>query len=207
MKLANNISSLGIMTAFAASLCCITPVLAALAGISGLASTFSWLEPARPYFVGVTILVLGFAWYQKLKNRQINTVDCDCETDQKPSFWQSRKFLGIVTVVAVLLLAFPSYASVFFSDAENTTVVASQGDLQKVEFTIKGMTCTGCEHHVKSEINKLDGIIEVAVSYEKGNAIVKFNKTKTTIEVITAAINSTGYKVTKYQIIKDAAQI
>jgi copper chaperone CopZ len=207
MKLANNISSLGIMTAIAASLCCITPVLAALAGISGLASTFSWLEPARPYFMGATVLVLGFAWYQKLGNKQTDTVNCDCETDQKPSFWQSRKFLGIVTVVAVLLLAFPSYASVFFSDAENTAVVASQDDLQKVEFTIKGMTCTGCEHHVKSEVNKLDGIIEVSVSYEKGNAIVKFDKTKTSIEAITAAINSTGYKVTKHQIIKDASQI
>lgn len=207
MKLANNISSLGIMTAIAASLCCITPVLAALAGISGLASTFSWLEPARPYLMGATVLVLSFAWYQKLGNKQTDTVNCDCETDQKPSFWQSRKFLGIVTVVAVLLLAFPSYASVFFSDAENTAVVASQDDLQKVEFTIKGMTCTGCEHHVKSEVNKLDGIIEVSVSYEKGNAIVKFDKTKTSIEAITAAINSTGYKVTKHQIIKDASQI
>lgn len=207
MKLANNISSLGIMTAIAASLCCITPVLAALAGVSGLASTFSWLEPARPYFMGATVLVLGFAWYQKLRNGGTDTVNCDCETDQKPSFWQSRKFLGIVTVVAVLLLAFPGYASVFFSEAKNTAVVASQGDLQKVEFTIKGMTCTGCEHHVKSEVNKLDGIIEVSVSYEKGNAIVKFDKTKTSIEAITAAIDSTGYKVTKHQIIKDAAQI
>ena len=69
------------------------------------------------------------------------------------------------------------------------------------------MTCTGYEHHVKSEVNKLDGIIEVLVSYEKGNAIVKFNKTKTPIEAITAAINSMGYKVTKHQIIKDASQI
>lgn len=207
MKLVNNISSLGIMTAIAASLCCITPVLAALAGISGLASNFLWLEPARPYFIGATVLVLSFAWYQQLRNGQTDTVNCDCATDQKLSFWQSRKFLGMVTIVAVLLLAFPSYASIFFSEAENTTVVASQGDLQKVEFTIKGMTCTGCEHHVKSEVNKLEGIIEVSVSYEKGNAIVKFAKIKTSIEAITAAINATGYKVTKHQIIKDAAQI
>ena len=69
------------------------------------------------------------------------------------------------------------------------------------------MTCTGCEHHVKSEANKLDGIIEVAVSYEEGNAIVKFDKSKTSIEAITAAINATGYKATKHHIIKDASQI
>ena len=57
----------GLLTAIAASLCCITPVLALIAGTSGLASTFSWLEPFRPYFIGLTILVLAFAWYQKLK--------------------------------------------------------------------------------------------------------------------------------------------
>ena len=50
----------GLLTAIAASLCCITPVLALIAGTSGLASTFSWLEPFRPYFIGLTILVLAF---------------------------------------------------------------------------------------------------------------------------------------------------
>lgn len=59
----------GLISAIAASLCCITPVLALVAGSSGIAAGFSWLEPARPYLIGITILVLGFAWYQKLKYR------------------------------------------------------------------------------------------------------------------------------------------
>ena len=67
MKTDNQLISAGLLTAIASSLCCITPVLAIVAGSSGLASTFSWLEPFRPYFIGMTILVLGFAWYQKLK--------------------------------------------------------------------------------------------------------------------------------------------
>ena len=57
----------GLLVAITASLCCITPVLALLAGTSGIAATFSFLEPARPYLIGLTIAVLGFAWYQKLK--------------------------------------------------------------------------------------------------------------------------------------------
>ena len=67
MKTDKKLIGAGLLTAIAASLCCITPVLALVAGTSGLASTFSWLEPFRPYFIGLTILVLGFAWYQKLK--------------------------------------------------------------------------------------------------------------------------------------------
>jgi len=66
MKTDNKLIGAGLLTAIAASLCCITPVLALIAGTSGLASTFSWLEPFRLYFICSTILVLGFAWYQKL---------------------------------------------------------------------------------------------------------------------------------------------
>ena len=80
----------GLLTAIAASLCCITPVLAFIAGTSGLVSTFSWLEPFRPYFIGLTILVLGFVWYQKLKPKK--QIDCNCETEEKPKFIQSKCF-------------------------------------------------------------------------------------------------------------------
>ena len=48
MKTDKKLIGAGLLTAFAASLCCITPVLALVAGTSGLASSFSWLEPARP---------------------------------------------------------------------------------------------------------------------------------------------------------------
>jgi len=90
----------GIFAAIAASLCCITPVLALVAGISGFASAFSWLDPLRPYLIGITVLVLGFAWYQKLKLKK--EIECDCEEDDQPSFWQSKRFLAIITVIAAL---------------------------------------------------------------------------------------------------------
>ena len=102
----------GLLTAIAASLCCITPVLAFLGGASGIVSSFSWIEPFRPYLIGVTIVVFGFAWYQKLKPQK--QADCDCETDGKKSFWQSKNFLGIVTVLSALLIAFPYYAKAFY---------------------------------------------------------------------------------------------
>ena len=48
MKTDNKLIGAGLLTAIAASLCCITPVLALIAGTSGLASTFSWLERMHP---------------------------------------------------------------------------------------------------------------------------------------------------------------
>ena len=199
MKADKKLIGAGLLTAIAASLCCITPVLALIAGTSGLASTFSWLEPFRPYFIGLTILVLGFAWYQKLKPKK--QIDCNCETEEKPKFIQSKMFLGIVTAFAIVMLAFPYYSSIFYPKTEKQIIVVDKSNIQKVEFTISGMTCSGCEHHVKAEISKLKGIVEVVVSYEKGNAIVKFDNKQTSITEIEKAINSTGYKSLKSKII------
>ena len=52
----------GLVAALAASLCCITPLLAVLGGLGGVASAFAWLEPLRPYSVALTVGALGFAW-------------------------------------------------------------------------------------------------------------------------------------------------
>jgi mercuric ion transport protein len=194
MKSNNKIASVGLLTAIAASLCCITPVIALVAGTSGIASTFSWMEPARPYLIGFTILTLGFAWYQKLKPKK--EIDCDCETDEKPGFIQSKLFLGIITVFAALMLSFPYYSHIFFANSTATTEIAPE-HTQKTEFIVEGMTCESCEEHVTHEILQLDGIGDVNVSFEKGNAIVEFDKSKTSNEEITDAINSTGYTVTK----------
>ena len=203
MRSNKKLAGAGLVTAIAASLCCITPVLALIAGTSGIASTFSWLEPFRPYLIGLTVLVLGFAWYQRLKPQSQEEIECACEDDDlpagkagKPSFWQSKTFLGIVTVFAALMLAFPLYADVFYPKYNKQIMVVDKADIQTIEFTISGMTCNGCAEHVKHEVNKLDGIISVNASYENGNAIVEFDHTKTNQTEIEKAINSTGYKVT-----------
>ena len=194
MKSGNKLIGAGLLTAITASLCCITPVLALIAGTSGIASTFSWIEPFRPYLIGLTILVLGFAWYQKLKPKK--EIDCDCETGEKPKFIQSKKFLGIVSVFAIVMLAFPYYSGIFYPNSEKQIIVVDKSNIKTTEFTISGMTCASCEEHVNHEVNKLNGIVNSKASYENGNAIVEFDKTKTNETEIEKAINSTGYKVT-----------
>ena len=191
----------GLLTATAASLCCITPVLAFLGGASGLVSSFSCIEPFRPYLIGLTALVFAFAWYQKLKPQK--QVDCNCETDNKP-FLQSKAFLGIVTVVAGLLIAFPYYAKAFYQKAEQAQVIISdKSNIKRAMFTIKGMTCEGCTDHVNSEIAKVKGVITFQTSFEKAYSIVKFDSSKTSVDSIAAAINNTGYKVSSQTIIKN----
>lgn len=184
----------GILSAIAASLCCITPVLALIAGTSGLASIFLWFEPLRPYFIGLTIFLLGFAWYQKLKPKK--QIDCDCDAEESPKFTQTKMFLGIITAFAIVMLVFPYYSSIFYPKSEKQIIVVNQSNIQKVEFTVNGMTCASCEEHVNHEVNKLKGIISSTVSYENEKAVVEFDNSKTNITDIEKAINSTGYSVT-----------
>jgi copper chaperone CopZ len=195
MKSENKLIGTGLLTAITASLCCITPVLALIAGTSGIASAFSWIEPFRPSLIGLTVLVLGFAWYQKLKARK--EIDCACETDEKPKFMQSKTFLGSVTVFAFIMLAFPYFSEIFYSNTAKHTIAVEKSDIRTTEFKISGMTCAGCEKHVNHEVNKLNGIVNSKASYENGNAIIKFDRTKTNQTEIEKAINSTGYKVTE----------
>jgi mercuric ion transport protein len=182
-----------IVTAITASLCCITPVLALIAGTSGIASTFSWIGPFRPYLIALTILVLVFGWYQKLKPKK-QEIDCECE-DEKPKGVNSRMFLVLVTFFAGLMLAFPYYSQIFYPNPNKEVVYVSELNINEIEYNIKGMTCTGCEVHIESEINKLDGIIEVKADYQNANTVVKFDRTKISSDKVKEAILSTGYKI------------
>lgn len=95
----------------AASLCCITPILAVLASSSTLASSFSWLAPYHNYLVAFTILVLTYAWYDKLKP----STNVECCTNE--SFFSSKKFLAIVTVFVLIMLSFPQWGYKVFDSA------------------------------------------------------------------------------------------
>ena len=192
----------GLFSATAASLCCITPLLAFLGGASGLASSFSWIEPFRPYLIGVTVVVFSFAWYQKLKRQK--QVDCNCDTGRKTSFWQSGTFLGTVTVLAALLIAFPYYANVFYPKAGKVQVgITANTEIKQAEFKVEGMSCEGCIGRVNSGIAKVEGVINCQTSYQKANSIVNFDSSKTCVDSIVKAINSTGYTVTYQTLTKN----
>lgn len=201
VRKSNPLALTSLLTAVSASLCCITPVLALLAGSSGIAATFSWLEPFRPWLIGFTILVLGFAWFQNLKPKSAEEVACACEDDAKLSLWHSKKFLALVTVFAAVMLAFPYYADAFFPETQ-LSITANTNIESTYEINIAGMTCTGCEGHVKHEIGQLPGISRLEVSYDNANAVVTFDESKTTIEAVKAAIDKTGYKVESVNKIK-----
>lgn len=198
-NLSSKSASAGLFAAIIASLCCITPVFSLLAGIGGIAATFSWMEPFRPYLIVLTIGILGFAWYQKLRPRTAEEIACACDDDVKPSFWQSKKFLGMVTLIAAFMLAFPSYSHMFYSNGSspNTSVILAQDTTKtyKIVLEVKGMTCAGCESHIEHEVASLQGVKSVDAIYAEGSATIEYLPSMLEERRIIEAINKTGYTV------------
>jgi copper chaperone CopZ len=139
--------------------------------------------------------MLGLAWYQKLFQKK-DAQDCACEAEEKDrSFWQTKSFLGIITFFAFAMLSFPHYAHVFYPRPEKQIMVVDKEHFKTVAFEISGMTCQACAEHVMYEVNKVSGVLSAIASYERANAIVEFDGSKTSTVEIENAINKTGYKV------------
>ncbi len=171
----------GIIAAFTASLCCIGPIVAILGGISGVASSFSWIELARPYLIGLTVIAFALVWYQELFGRSAKEMDC-CEV-QKPSFWRTRNFLLLVTLISGLLVAFPYYSSMLYAKPKQSEIsVNQQSQLKWVQFKIRGMGCADCTKHIDGNLSQVAGVVKVNTSFEKANTNIGFNSQKVSVD-------------------------
>lgn len=73
-------------------------------------------------------------------------------------------------------------------------VRSPDGDMTKT-INIKGMMCENCEHHVKTALEGLDGVLSAEVSHSKGTAVVTL-KTEVGNGTMKKAVEAQGYKVT-----------
>jgi mercuric ion transport protein len=214
---------LTIVSAIAASLCCITPILAIVAGSAGLASSFAWLTPARPYLIGLTVVVLGLAWYQHLRKRMsrrtnfttepqpalAGNMDCACEAPGRASFLQSTRFLVLITLFAGLAMAFPYYGGYLlpggsFSPSSQealVTVTPDSAQVHQVVMWIPSMDCEACAKGIAYEVKQLPGVLHARVSYPQKKAWIDFDPRLTGLAQIDSVVNATGYPVQKQEVV------
>lgn len=103
----------GLLASLTASACCAGPFILLMLGVSGSwIGNLSALEPFRPFFIVLAVVLLGIAY------RKIYTQSSSCETDsvcatdrgknsQKLNFW-------ITTAIIALSIAFPWYGPILF---------------------------------------------------------------------------------------------
>jgi len=64
---------------------------------------------------------------------------------------------------------------------------------QTVTLAVENMTCAACPITVKKALNRVAGVAKADVSYERKEAIVTYDDTKTNIEALIQATTSAGY--------------
>lgn len=93
--------------ALGASACCIGPVVFSLLGAGALGAASVELEPYRPWFIGLTVLFVGVAFYGAYRPSQAEA--CEASVCTPRSRRTAKVLVWIVAVVAAMLVAFPYY--------------------------------------------------------------------------------------------------
>lgn len=102
----------GVLAAITASLCCVVPLVLITLGVGGAwVASLSRLEPLRPVFIAITLVMLILAW-RKLYQSASCTPDKVCantglQRRQRITFW-------IVAAFILALLIFPWFAPLFY---------------------------------------------------------------------------------------------
>ncbi len=63
---------------------------------------------------------------------------------------------------------------------------------------IEGMSCGHCIQWINEALTKIDGVNEARVRLESHNAVVDYDESKVTEEMMTAAIEKAGYSVKSF---------
>ncbi len=66
-----------------------------------------------------------------------------------------------------------------------------------IEVSITGMTCTGCENTIQTNLAKVPGIISVKASHTLGNAMVEYEPAKVDTAKIKEVVDGLGYNAVK----------
>ena len=93
----------------------------------------------------------------------------------------SMRFKSLASVLTVVLAG---------------TAVPTFAATQTVTLAVPGMTCPVCPITVKKAVAKVDGVSKTVINFDKREAIVTFDDTRTTVQTLIKATTDAGYPST-----------
>jgi len=181
--------------ALAASACCWIPALLG-AGAAGSLGVSAVLAPWRPYLLGLTgLFLLGGFWtvYRKPKAEC-----CDAGGCATPSAAKRRRInIGVMWAVAVFALAMAAYPNFLAAQAavqQGRPSSESATAASVLAFKVTGMDCEGCAAPIRTELEKVPGVVTARVDFEHGKALVSVKNPPPKTETLLAAIKRAGFE-------------
>lgn len=102
-----------VMTAVAASICCIGPIVAAFLGFTSLGALVKY-EPLRPFFTAITLAFLAGSFYLAYRKRPAESCEPGsiCATHGPTKVQKiNRIVFWTVTVIVIVVLTFPTWSN------------------------------------------------------------------------------------------------
>ena len=101
--------------------------------------------------------------------------------------------------ISILLLVLVTLIVTSCGSRGNKELKKAEGvDLARIEVSVSGMSCTGCEQTIQSNVAKIEGVYNVKAAFTTGKAIVDFNPSVADTSEIRRAIVASGYGVTGF---------
>jgi len=184
-----------IVTAAIASLCCIGPIAVAAIGFGSIAA-FSVFWEFRPYLIGLTLVLLGLAFYFTYRRREVQCEDGTCKFESAGKW--SKSAVWLATGTAVLAIVFPLFSSTDTAAAQSMLFPQTGQSPQSavVILDIEGMDCRGCAAGLEATLGRLTGVYKAAIDFEKSRAIIEYDSTTTSPDKLIASVDETGFTAT-----------
>ena len=180
-------TSITILAAAGATLCCTGPVLFTALGATSLGALTA-LEPLRPYLSLAAVGLLGLAYWRSYRP---GTVAACCTIDEKTSLRRQRGTLGVTSLIVILFLGFPYVAddALFAGDAPLTDPVE-----QIVTWRVEGMTCSGCALGLEASLTREPGMLVCHIRYDEAEMDCRLDEVQLTAQTIPALLSLYGYQ-------------
>jgi copper chaperone CopZ len=189
-----------LIAGIAASLCCILPIVFALAG-AGIVGAAAFLAAWRPYLLGITFLLLGLGFYFSYRKPK-HTCEPGSACENPATNRRGRIGLWIATVGVLIVAAFPFYSepvAKLLLTSKGWETAAAAPRLDRASFAVEGMDCSACATVIEKKLKNLDGVRSAIVSNEEKRATVEFDAGKVTIAQLEQAIEDAGYRARPIQ--------
>jgi len=182
------VSAGGVTAAVIASLCCIGPVIVVSLGVGSIAA-FSIFESYRPFFIGMTVTLIGLAFYLTYRKREITCADGTCKIEST-SKWTKASVL-FVTIFAGIAIFFPYLG--FVTQTPNNMSVDSTS---VTTLSISGMDCNACAASIEVLLANIQGVRKAHVDFQSGKASVEYDDRMVMPSVFVDRVNKSGFIAT-----------
>ncbi len=176
-----------------ASICCIGPLVLGAVGLGSLGFA-SALAPLRPWFLGLTAVLIACGFYLAYWPQSTETCAPGEACATPASRRGQRVVLWCVAFLAVALATYPSWGARFGRPAVTSSMVPAASGI--VTLDVRGMTCAACEGGIERELVNVPGVVSATVSFEQKRAEVRVASPPAKANLLIAAVERAGYRAT-----------